>query len=211
MVGVGWVRTRHRFRAVDDERVHSLAGATSTRRDGRVVDGGGLENRCTGRVPGVRIPLPPPNSRGNRSCRRESLRASNNTLRSLLFGSNRLSAHRATRVEWRNWGFGYCYVINPRTHRGSRVISSRQSWELLITFSLYPDPLFQGALRLALFTVLPAGFVGYIPADGAGPFPFGCRSACGWCTWIGYMGLAITVFEYGLRRYASASRFTTFG
>ena len=40
----------------------------------------------------------------------------------------------------------------------------RQLWELLITFSLYPEPLFGGALRLALFTVLPAGFVGYLPA-----------------------------------------------
>ena len=41
---------------------------------------------------------------------------------------------------------------------------SRQLWDLLITFSLYPEPLFGGALRLVLFTVLPAGFVGYIPA-----------------------------------------------
>jgi len=41
---------------------------------------------------------------------------------------------------------------------------ARQLWELLITFSLYPEPLFGGMLRLALFTVLPAGFVGYLPA-----------------------------------------------
>jgi len=32
-----------------------------------------------------------------------------------------------------------------------------QLWELLVTFSLYPEPLFGGALRLVLFTVLPAG------------------------------------------------------
>src|SRR5262249_43817468 len=32
---------------------------------------------------------------------------------------------------------------------------ARQLWDLLITFSLYPEPLFGGALRLALFTVLP--------------------------------------------------------
>src|SRR5262249_1601610 len=41
--------------------------------------------------------------------------------------------------------------------------AARQLWDLLITFSLYPDPLFGGVLRLALFTVLPAGFVGYLP------------------------------------------------
>ena len=28
---------------------------------------------------------------------------------------------------------------------------------------------------------------------------------------ITFLGLAIVVFEYGLRRYASGSRFTTFG
>src|SRR5437879_2121711 len=38
-----------------------------------------------------------------------------------------------------------------------------QLWELLVTFSLYPEPLFGGTLRLLLFTVLPAGFVGYLP------------------------------------------------
>src|SRR5262245_22429355 len=40
---------------------------------------------------------------------------------------------------------------------------ARQLWELLVTFSLYPEPLFGGALRFVLFTVLPAGFVGYLP------------------------------------------------
>jgi ABC-2 type transport system permease protein len=87
---------------------------------------------------------------------------------------------------------------------------SRQLWELLITFSLYPEPLFGGALRLALFTVLPAGFVGYIPARVVqAPFLSDVVLLAGGA--IAYMGLAVMVFEYGLRRYASASRFTTFG
>jgi ABC-2 type transport system permease protein len=87
---------------------------------------------------------------------------------------------------------------------------ARQMWELLITFSMYPEPLFGGALRLALFTVLPAGFVGYLPvrlvrtpsvldvvvlATAAGA----------------YLALAVAVFHRGLRRYASGSRFSTFG
>ena len=46
---------------------------------------------------------------------------------------------------------------------GNVETMARQLWELLITFSLYPEPLFGGVLRLALFTVLPAGFVGYLP------------------------------------------------
>ena len=31
----------------------------ATRSDGRAVEGGGLENHCTQKVPGVRIPLAP--------------------------------------------------------------------------------------------------------------------------------------------------------
>lgn len=74
----------------------------------------------------------------------------------------------------------------------------------------YPEPLFGGALRLALFTVLPAGFVGYIPARVAqAPFLPDVVLLAGGA--IAYMGLAVMVFEYGLRRYASASRFTTLG
>src|SRR5262249_7096037 len=42
---------------------------------------------------------------------------------------------------------------------------ARQMWELVITFSLYPDPLFGGGLRLVLFTLIPAGWVGYVPAQ----------------------------------------------
>jgi ABC-2 type transport system permease protein len=87
---------------------------------------------------------------------------------------------------------------------------SRQLWELLITFSLYPEPLFGGALRLALFTLLPAGFVGYIPVRvvQAPSVVDVILLATGAIT---FLGLAIVVFEYGLRRYASGSRFTTFG
>lgn len=87
---------------------------------------------------------------------------------------------------------------------------SRQLWELLITFSLYPEPLFGGALRLALFTVLPAGFVGYIPARMVqAPSLSDVVLLAGGA--IAYVGVAVVVFEYGLRRYASASRFNTFG
>ena len=67
---------------------------------------------------------------------------------------------------------------------------SRQLWELLITFSLYPEPLLGGALRLALFTVLPAGFVGYIPARVVqAPFLSDVVLLAGGA--IAYMGLAV--------------------
>jgi len=87
---------------------------------------------------------------------------------------------------------------------------ARQLWELLITFSLYPEPLFGGVLRLALFTVLPAGFVGYLPARVVhAPSVFDVALlAVGAAS---YLILAIRVFDRGLGRYASGSRFSTFG
>jgi ABC-2 type transport system permease protein len=88
--------------------------------------------------------------------------------------------------------------------------AARQLWDLLITFSLYPEPLFGGVLRLALFTVLPAGFVGYLPARivqhaSAGDVALLAAGAAG------YLALAVVMFDRGLRRYASGSRFSTFG
>ena len=87
---------------------------------------------------------------------------------------------------------------------------ARQLWELLITFSLYPEPLFGGVLRLALFTVLPAGFVAYLPVRvvQAPSVPLVCLLALGAGA---YLGLAVLMFDRGLRRYASGSRFSTFG
>ena len=87
---------------------------------------------------------------------------------------------------------------------------ARQLWELLLTFSLYPEPLFGGLLRLALFTILPAAFVGYLPARIAQNRSLGdaliLLAAAG-----GYLTFAVAVFGRGLRRYASGSRFGTFG
>jgi ABC-2 type transport system permease protein len=87
---------------------------------------------------------------------------------------------------------------------------ARQLWELLITFSLYPEPLFGGALRLALFTILPAGFIGYVPVRLVRSPSMGELSVL-FMAAAGYLALANGVFQRGLGRYASGSRFTTFG
>ena len=87
---------------------------------------------------------------------------------------------------------------------------ARQLWELLITFSLYPEPLFDGVLRLLLFTILPAGFVGYLPVAVVR-----APSMLQLCVLVlaatGYLTLAVLVFNRGLGRYTSGSRFSTFG
>jgi len=85
-----------------------------------------------------------------------------------------------------------------------------QLWELLVTFSLYPEPLFGGTLRLLLFTVLPAGFVGYLPVRILRA-PSLANVTILMFVVIGYLCLAVLIFDRGLRRYGSGSRFTTFG
>jgi len=87
---------------------------------------------------------------------------------------------------------------------------SRQLWELVITFALYPEPLFGGALRLVLFTLLPAAWVGYVPVrvvdEGAwGSIVLLLVAAAG------YMTLAVVAFSQGLQRYTSGSRFAVHG
>jgi len=87
---------------------------------------------------------------------------------------------------------------------------ARQLWELLITFALYPEPLFGGALRLVLFTLLPAGFVGYVPARLAHR-PSAALVALTIAAAAAYVLFAVAVFERGLKRYASGSRFGVHG
>jgi ABC-2 type transport system permease protein len=87
---------------------------------------------------------------------------------------------------------------------------ARQLWEMLITFSLYPEPLFGGALRLVLFTVLPAGFVGYVPVHLVRDPSWIEAALLGLVAAI-YLSVAALMFDRGLQRYSSGSRFTTFG
>jgi ABC-2 type transport system permease protein len=101
--------------------------------------------------------------------------------------------------------FGSLAFWIPRSH-----VLSRQLLDLTITFSLYPDVLFGGVLRLLLFTLLPAGFIAYVPAALV-------RSAS-WTdfalTLLGgalFAWLAGRAFRAGLRRYSSGSRFGVFG
>ncbi len=83
---------------------------------------------------------------------------------------------------------------------------ARQLWEFLITFSLYPRPLFSGALKLLLFTLLPAGFIGYLPVELVRDFGAGnLLAVLGGA--VVYAALALFVFERGLRRYESGNRF----
>ena len=93
---------------------------------------------------------------------------------------------------------------------GRTESASRQLYEVTLMFSLYPDTLFTGPIRWMLFTVIPAGFVGYLPAELI-------RTPAAWTAVAiaagvtAYTVAAAWVFERGLRVYSSGSRFATFG
>jgi ABC-2 type transport system permease protein len=100
-----------------------------------------------------------------------------------------------------------CVLFNSIAFWLGRVeTATRQLFESLILFSLYPEPLFGGAMRLLLFTVVPAGFVGYLPARVVrAPSASVLGELLGAAVLYGC--LAWIVFNRGLRAYASGSRF----
>jgi ABC-2 type transport system permease protein len=83
---------------------------------------------------------------------------------------------------------------------------ARQVWEFTLAFSLYPKPLFSGSISFLLYTLIPAGFVGFLPvelvrAPSLALLAGVLAAALGW--WL----LALLVFHAGLRRYESGNRF----
>jgi ABC-2 type transport system permease protein len=93
---------------------------------------------------------------------------------------------------------------------GNTEAMSRQGYESTLFFSLYPDSLFTGPLRWLLFSLLPAGFVGYLPASLIrAPDVYSATAIA--LSAAAYGALAVWVFARGLRVYSSGSRFATFG
>ncbi|MEF3310256.1 ABC-2 family transporter protein [Paenibacillus sp. GYB004] len=73
-----------------------------------------------------------------------------------------------------------------------------------VTFSTYPTDIFRGLGRLVLFTVIPAGFISYLP--------IGLLREVKWTFLAGAAGMALLVtavgvfvFYRGLRRYSSGN------
>ncbi|MBN1878315.1 MAG: ABC-2 family transporter protein [Anaerolineae bacterium] len=80
----------------------------------------------------------------------------------------------------------------------------------LLTFGLYPIDIFPGMVRVLLYTLIPAAFVGSIPAMMLVEFSWG-RLGGLVAFAIGSMLLARWVFFRGLRRYESGNLVTARG
>jgi ABC-2 type transport system permease protein len=87
---------------------------------------------------------------------------------------------------------------------GNASMIAMQASNAIVTFALYPLTLFDGTAKLILFTILPAAFIGSVPAEFVRSFS-GVQLAQMTAAAGGLLGLALFVFHRGLRRYESGS------
>ena len=87
---------------------------------------------------------------------------------------------------------------------GNAEAVGEQFSNALISFSTYPTPIFRGAVKLAMFTILPAGFLAYVPVrlfqDFSWWLLFGLLAVA-----AGSLVLSTFVFRRGLKRYESGN------
>jgi ABC-2 type transport system permease protein len=85
-----------------------------------------------------------------------------------------------------------------------------QAINALITFGLYPVKIFPGVVRVLLYTLIPAAFIGSIPAELLNDFDWGQLATLVAFT-AGIVLVARGVFQWGLRRYESGNLVTVRG
>lgn len=75
---------------------------------------------------------------------------------------------------------------------------------LLTNFATYPDGIFKGAVKVLLYTVIPVGFVNYIPVQVLTKFDIWLTLLVVVITVL-FITLAFLVFNRGLKRYSSSN------
>lgn len=89
---------------------------------------------------------------------------------------------------------------------GSIESFSKKYCEALFLFALYPTNIYSGILQLVMFTLIPAGIIGYLPVELIRDFTWGTLLLLLACT-SGLVMLAYAFFYRGLRRYESGNQF----
>lgn len=99
----------------------------------------------------------------------------------------------------------FCVIANSAAFflGGAEGLSGILS-EALLVFSLYPEPLFSGGVKFLLFTLIPSGFIGFLPVRLLQAFDPVWLVALLLIT-VFWVWLARRVFEAGLRRYESGN------
>jgi ABC-2 type transport system permease protein len=74
----------------------------------------------------------------------------------------------------------------------------------MLTFGIYPITLFDNYAKLILFTLIPAAFIGAVPAEFIRAFTWQTLAEL-LAGAIIFLFLAVTIFRLGLKRYESGS------
>lgn len=83
---------------------------------------------------------------------------------------------------------------------------SRKYCDALFLFALYPTNIYSGFLQLMMFTLIPAGIIGYLPVELVRQFTWLKLVVMIFSTLI-FLLLSILVFRQGLKRYTSGNQF----
>lgn len=75
---------------------------------------------------------------------------------------------------------------------------------IMTNFATYPDGIFKGSIRILFFTILPIGFVNYLPLCVLFAFDFTFLALI-FLVMIAFVSFAFFIFYRGLHRYSSSN------
>lgn len=82
---------------------------------------------------------------------------------------------------------------------------SKQLFEFLLTFSNYPKSIYVGAVKFILLTVVPSGFIGFVPVETIKNHSIEGALSILVFTVI-YIFCAVKLFYFGLKNYTSGNK-----
>ncbi len=91
---------------------------------------------------------------------------------------------------------------------GHADVLAQQALNAVLTFSMYPITMFDGAAKFLLFTIFPAAFIGAVPTGFVREFSWLTLGQMLLVTLL-FLGMALFVFHRGLARYESGSAIQT--
>jgi ABC-2 type transport system permease protein len=89
---------------------------------------------------------------------------------------------------------------------GSIESVSQKILDSLFVFALYPTNIYSGLLQLVMFTLIPAGLIGYLPVELLRNFSWGLFAILLSCC-LGFLCAACLIFHLGLKKYESGNKF----
>lgn len=89
---------------------------------------------------------------------------------------------------------------------GSFETVAKKFMDSLFLFALYPSNIYSGLLQLVMFTLIPAGLIGYLPVELFRSFSW-IKMGVLLGSSAGFLALAFLIFRLGLKRYESGNQF----